>query len=413
MKAIILTIGNEVLSGQVVDTNAAWLGQQLSAEGISVKEKWSVADILEDIVEALNHSTSRGDLVITTGGLGPTADDLTCEALANYLGVARIFHEETFENLTKIIASFGKGPTESHRAQCMLPYGVTILPNTSGTAPGMYIKHQKVHIISLPGVPFEMKAIFYPHIKELLSRIKSGPKRMSHTFNTIGEGETVLEDKIRDITAAAPHHISFAFLPDLYRVRIRVDLDSDSPEDYAIWLNILASIRTVLKRYIAGENEVTLEVAIGQILQQKKWMLSTAESCTGGYLAHMITAISGSSAYYQGSIIAYHNDVKSGQLHVAQETLSKFGAVSEEVVIAMAQGVLATLSTQVSIAVTGVAGPGGGSLEKPVGLVWIALSDSNGRVKTFKINLRRDRITNIRAAAAMALIQLHRFLLDE
>ena len=194
MKAIILTIGNEILCGQVIDTNAAWLAQQLLAEGIAIREKWSVADDLDEIIEALDHSSKKADLIITTGGLGPTADDLTTEALSKYLKVDRFFHEDTYNQLTKIFASFGRVPMDSHRLQCMLPEGVTVLPNRAGTAPGMYCLNHGVHIISMPGVPFEMKAIFDPHVLNLLRSIKSGPKRSSHTFNTAGEGETVLED---------------------------------------------------------------------------------------------------------------------------------------------------------------------------------------------------------------------------
>jgi nicotinamide-nucleotide amidase len=413
MKAILLTIGNEILCGQVIDTNAAWLAQQLLAEGISVKEKWSVGDELNEIVEALDHACKKGDLVITTGGLGPTADDLTCEALAQYMHVERAFHEDTFENLTRIFASFGRVPTESHKTQCLLPKGVTILPNTAGTAPGMYFLYRGIHIISMPGVPFEMKAIFDPHVIRVLRSVKSGPKRSSHTFNTAGEGETVLEDLIKDITMTAPANIGFAFLPDIYRVRIRVDLDSENEEDVVAWQAIILKLRERLARYLVGENDVTLEVAIGNLLKQKQWMMCTAESCTGGYIAHMITSFAGSSAYYKGSIIAYHNEVKEYNLHVESRTLSLHGAVSEETVREMAQGAIVALKADVAIAISGIAGPDGGTQEKPVGMVWIALADKEGRSKSKMIQLRRDRMLNIKASATMALILLYRFLLDE
>lgn len=413
MKAILLTIGNEVLNGQVVDTNAAWIAQQLLAQGVPVKEKWSVSDTIEAIRDGLTHSARRGELIITTGGLGPTADDLTCEALAQYMGVKRIFHEATFENLRKIFAGFHREPGLQHREQCTLPDGVTILPNSAGTAPGMYCKVNDVHIIALPGVPFEMKAIFDPHVIDLLREIKSGPRRISHTFNTVGEGETVLEELLRPITSALPTNVGFAFLPDIYRVRIRVDLDSESEADYQAWLSTLELVRTALKTYLVGENEITLEVAIGQLLQKRNWMLATAESCTGGYLAHLITSISGASMYYKGSIVAYHNAIKEGLLYVDKATLDEYGSVSEETVIAMAQGALKSLDTQVAVSISGIAGPGGGTASKPVGLVWLALADTNGRLKTYKINRSRDRSINIRGAAVMALILLHRFLLPE
>ena len=413
MKAIILTIGNEILCGQVIDTNAAWLAQQLLAEGIPVKEKWSVGDELKDIIEALDHASKKGDLIITTGGLGPTADDLTCEALANYMHVERKFHESTFENLTRIFASFGRVPADSHKAQCMLPESVTILPNTAGTAPGMYFHYNGTHIISMPGVPFEMKAIFDPYVLQVLRKIKSGPRRSSHTFNTVGEGETVLEDLIKDITQSAPSNIGFAFLPDIYRVRIRVDLDSENEQDIATWHTIIDALRVRLAGVLVGENDVNLELAIGNILKQKQWMMSTAESCTGGFIAHLVTSIAGSSDYYKGSIIAYHNEVKENNLHVPSQTIELHGAVSEETVIAMAKGALTTLHADVSIAISGIAGPGGGTSEKPVGLVWIALANKDGKLTTKKLQLRRDRMLNIKAAATMALILLYRFLLDE
>ncbi|MEP7321852.1 MAG: CinA family nicotinamide mononucleotide deamidase-related protein [Saprospiraceae bacterium] len=413
MKAILLTIGNEILSGQVVDTNAAWLAQQLLAIGIPVKEKWSVGDELAEIIEALEHASLKGDLVITTGGLGPTADDLTCEALARFMQVERIFHEHTFENLTKIFASFGRIPTESHRIQCLLPAGVKVLPNIAGTAPGMYFNHKGVHLISMPGVPFEMKAIFDPHVIELLNTVRSGPRRSSHTFNTIGEGETVLEDLIKDITDSAPRHISFAFLPDIYKVRIRVDLDSENENDVKDWLAIIDALRMRLLPYLVGENEITLEIAIGNLLKNKNWMMGTAESCTGGYVAHTITSIAGSSEYFKGSIIAYQNNLKMDLLSVPEQTLMEHGSVSEETVQAMAKGALSSLDIQVSVAISGIAGPGGGTKEKPVGLVWIALADCTGKLVSKKIQLRRDRLLNIRASSTMALILLYRFLLNE
>ena len=413
MKAIILTIGNEILCGQVIDTNAAWLAQQLLAEGIAIREKWSVADDLDEIIEALDHSSKKADLIITTGGLGPTADDLTTEALSKYLKVDRFFHEDTYNQLTKIFASFGRVPMDSHRLQCMLPEGVTVLPNRAGTAPGMYCLNHGVHIIAMPGVPFEMKAIFDPHVLNLLRSIKSGPKRSSHTFNTAGEGETVLEELIKEITDTAPVNIGFAFLPDIYKVRIRVDLDSEKEEDIILWQSVLNSIRLKLAPFIVGENEATLEVAIGNLLKEKKWMLGTAESCTGGYIAHMITSNPGSSEYYKGSVIAYHNDLKEDLLHVPVDILDQYGAVSEETVKAMAYGALGMLGVDICIAISGIAGPNGGTTEKPVGLVWIAIAEKEGKMVSQKIQLRRDRLLNIRASATMSLILLHRFLMNE
>lgn len=412
MKAALLTIGNEILNGQVVDTNAAWLAQSLLEMGVSVQEKWSVADDVEIIVEALERCTAKADIIITTGGLGPTKDDLTCEALARWMNVERVFHTETFDTLTKIFTSFGRVPGESHRIQCMLPAGVKILPNKNGTAPGMYFNFKGKHIISMPGVPFEMKVIFDPHVKELLIGLKQGPKRLSHTFNTVGEGETVLEELIKSTTDAAPSCIGFAFLPDIYKVRIRVDVDSDSNEDIEKYHEVLGAIRSTLKDYIVGENEINLEVAIGNVLKSRHWNMGTAESCTGGYISHLITSIPGSSDYFKGGIISYSNEIKQSNLNVSPDTLELHGAVSEQTVVEMAKGALAALNVPVSVAVSGVAGPGGGSVDKPVGLVWIAVADHTGNVVSKKIQLRRDRLLNIRAASNMALITLYRFLVD-
>lgn len=412
MKAVVLTIGNEILNGQVVDTNAAWIAQGLLEIGIPVIEKWSVADEIQVIMEALDHCIEKADIVITTGGLGPTKDDLTSEALAKWMKVERVFHEDTFEKLTKTFASFGRIPTESHRIQCMLPGGVTVLPNINGTAPGMYFNFKGKHIISMPGVPFEMKVIFDPHVKELLIGLKKGPKRMSHTFNTVGEGETVLEDLIKHITQSVPSCISFAYLPDLYKVRVRVDIDSDTEEDVNAFLQVLAHIRLALKDYIVGENEVNLEVALGDILRARKWYLGTAESCTGGYISHLITSIPGSSDYFKGGIISYANEIKQTNLKVNSATLESYGAVSEQAVIEMAKGALSALNVNIAVAVSGIAGPGGGTGEKPVGLVWIAIADHTGKTFARKILLRRDRLLNIKAASNMALITLHRFLIN-
>lgn len=413
MKTILLTIGNEVLNGQVVDTNAAWLAQELLAEGVPVVEKWSVADDIPVIVEAIGHSLNKADLVITTGGLGPTQDDLTCEALALFLNVERVFHAPTYEGIEQLFRKLGRSPGASHMDQARLPAGAGILSNPAGTAPGMHFIHLGKHIISMPGVPFEMKAIFNTHVRHLIQQYKTGPKRYSHTFNTVGEGETFLEEEIRSITAAAPSNIRFSFLPDLYRVRIRIDLDSESPDDQAVWQDIIQQVRHKLSRYIAGENETTLELAIGKILRDKGWMMGIAESCTGGMLGHMITRNAGSSDYFRGGIIAYHNEIKSKYLDVDQATLEEQGAVSETTVRQMAAGALDSLGVQVAVAVTGIAGPGGGSVEKPVGTVWIGVADIHGRILSKRIQLRRDRLLNIQAASNMALILLHRFLVGE
>ena len=413
MKAVLITIGNEILNGQVVDTNAAWLAQGLLEIGIPVQEKWSVGDEIEEITGALDRGTLKADVIITTGGLGPTRDDLTCEAIAGWMKVDRVFHTGTFEKLTKIFASLGRVPTDAHRIQCMLPEGVTILPNNNGTAPGMYFDVKGKHIISMPGVPFEMKAIFDPYVKELLNGLKKGPKRMSHTFNTVGEGETVLEDLIKNITNRAPNYIGFAFLPDIYKVRIRVDVDSESADHLKEYEKILEEIRVVLKDYIVGENENVLEIAIGNLVKGKKWELGTAESCTGGYVSHLITSIPGSSEYFKGGIISYSNELKQSKLNVASATLEKYGAVSEQTVKEMALGALTALNVNVAVSISGIAGPAGGTAEKPVGLIWIAVANAFGKVTTKKIQLRRDRLLNIRAASNMALITLYRFLSDE
>lgn len=413
MKAVLITIGNEVLNGQVVDTNAAWLAQQLLAEGIPVVEKWSVGDELNAIVQALQHAMGKADVILTTGGLGPTSDDLTSEAFAQFLNVPRVFHAPTYQQIENLFKQLGRKPGDSHLEQARLPEGVDILPNSAGTAPGMHFKVDGKHLIAMPGVPFEMKAIFDPFVKSLLKSVQSGPTRHSHTFYTAGEGETFLEDQIKDITSQVPANIGFAFLPDLFKVRIRVDLDSDSDCDQDQWQDVIGKIRLRLKPFIVGEGDLTLEKAIGKILSGKGWMMGTAESCTGGYIAHLLTSNAGSSDYFKGSVIAYHNQIKSKSLGVLQETLDTFGAVSEETVREMALGALDTLGVDVSVAVTGIAGPTGGSAEKPVGTVWIGIADKAGKLKTKKIQLRRDRLLNIQAASTMALIVLYRFLMDE
>jgi len=413
MKAILITIGNEVLNGQVVDTNAAWLAQELLAEGIPVIEKWSVADDIQAIVQALELASGKGDIILTTGGLGPTADDLTSEAFAQFMKIPRLFHAPTYEKIEILFKQLGRSPGDSHLEQARLPHGVEVIPNSAGTAPGMHFLYQGRHFIAMPGVPFEMKAIFDPHVKSLLRSVNSGPARFSHTFHTVGEGETFLEDLIKDITSQAPANIGFAFLPDLYRVRIRVDLDKNSIDDHDQWIKIINQIRERLGKYIVGEADLTLEKAIGKILTGRGWMMGTAESCTGGHIAQQVTSIAGASDYFKGSIIAYHNEVKVKFLGVNQSTLDSFGAVSEETVKEMALGALHALNTEVAVAVTGIAGPGGGTVEKPVGTVWICAALKSGKLKTKKLQLRRDRLLNIRASSTMALIVLYRLLMDE
>lgn len=410
MKVIIITIGDELLIGQVIDSNAAWIGQQLNEIGVAVKERLTVGDTLDGIIGALNYAHSRADLVIMTGGLGPTRDDITKKAIAQFLNVELEFHEETWERIQRLFKKFEKEPTEAHKEQCLMPQGTHFLKNKMGTAPGMLFKKDSFSIISMPGVPYEMMSIMQDEVLPMLDKETPDLAIYHKTIQTAGEGESRLADKIQDIIDQFPEHISIAYLPNLGKVRLRLTAHGKDKSELQREVDTIANkITDRLSVFVFGSGKDTLHSVLGKELRRFSLKIGTAESCTGGHLAHMITSVPNSSDYYQGSIIAYSNAVKISQLNVSEETLNKYGAVSEQTVREMLQGLIQNLKVDVGISVSGIAGPGGGSAEKPVGTIWVACGNAQ-KVVTKKLNLGKNRIKNIEYTSTYALNMMRLFL---
>lgn len=410
MQVKIMTIGDELLIGQVIDSNSAWLGSQLEAYNIKVSEIRSIQDEEEVIIRNLDDMLSTSDAVIITGGLGPTKDDVTKKALANYLEVGLEYRDEIYDHIVKLFKRFKYKIKESHKTQAFVPEGCTVIKNNMGTAQGMWLEKNDKVILSMPGVPYEMKYIMENGGLEKLSARNNGAKIYHKTIMTAGWGETMIEEAITKIVNALPPYIKIAYLPGLGKVRVRVS--SSAGKDDSEVKSIISQITEKLGDIVYGYDDISLEETIGIRLKEKGLKLGTAESCTGGNVASMITRIPGSSSYFQGSVVAYANEVKISQLAVKQETLEAFGAVSEETVKEMVAGAISTLNVDVAIAVSGIAGPGGGSLEKPVGTIWIAVGNSK-RTISRKFQLTKNRLKNIEYTSIASLNMLRKFLLGQ
>lgn len=413
MTAHLLTVGDEILIGQIVDTNSSWMAQQLNLIGASVVKKSSVSDDLEAIQAGIREGFAAADVVLMTGGLGPTKDDVTKKAIADFFGVELKFDQPTYDRIVRIFEQFGRTIKESHRIQCFLPSNATILFNKMGTAPGMWFEHKGKVLVSMPGVPYEMKYLMeYEVIPNLQKRFPGRP--VAHrTILTVGVGESDIADRIADFEDSLPPHIKLAYLPNLGQVRVRL---SGTAEDLAALNQELdekaKELSDIIPEIIFGYDTEQLEAVIGQMLRKRGLKLGIAESCTGGYLAHRITSIPGSSDYFMGGLVPYTNDLKMKLLDVKSDTLEQFGAVSEQTVIEMVQGALPLLETDIAIAASGIAGPGGGTEEKPVGLVWIAVGNKE-KIVTHKILSGKDRDKNIHFAAIMALNVLRQFVTEQ
>jgi nicotinamide-nucleotide amidase len=413
IKAEVITIGDEILYGQITDTNTQWMSAELDKLGIKTIRKSSVGDEREEIWKLLDESTGRADIILITGGLGPTKDDITKKTLADYTDDVLVRNPLALEHVTEFFSKLGRELSDLNRQQADLPSRCTYLPNPVGTAPGMWFIHEGKVIVSMPGVPFEMKYLMehevIPRLKEHFER----PVILHKVVRTAGIGESWLAEKIESWEDQLPPHIKLAYLPNLGQVRLRLTGIGFDEEKLRAEINAEKDkLYPLIKEYYYGEGDEDLEKTIARLLLEKKATLSTAESCTGGYLAHCITALAGSSAYYLGSVISYSNQVKMDLLGVKEETLAAYGAVSEETVIQMAHGAKEKLKTTYALATSGIAGPDGGTPEKPVGTIWIACSGPNGTVAR-KIMSAKDRLTNIEYSSKVALNLLRKVILNE
>ncbi|MBL7858812.1 MAG: competence/damage-inducible protein A [Cyclobacteriaceae bacterium] len=401
--AELLTIGDEILYGQIIDTNSQWMGVELSNLGVRLKRKTTIGDSESEILTAFAEAEKRADIILITGGLGPTNDDLTKPCLARYFNCEIKMHEEALTEVTEFFKSRGRELTELNRQQAALPECCEKITNKMGTAPGMWFERNGKVFVSMPGVPHEMKRMMTDIILPKLQQTFKMPVIYHRVIRTVGIGESFLADKISAWENALPSHLKLAYLPSLGEVKLRVTAFGDSTEQLEADVNEqVQKILPLAGEYIYGYGNDPLEVVIGQTLREKKLTLSIAESCTGGYLSHLITSVPGSSDYFLGSMIPYAYEIKMRQLGVKPETLEKYGAVSEPTIIEMANIVRAKFSTDIGVATSGIAGPGGATPDKPVGTVWIAYSDKYHTV-TKKLQLSKDRLINIKLSSAAVL----------
>lgn len=413
VNASIITIGDELLIGQTVDTNSAFIGTELNKIGVWVKRRIAVGDIKEDILQALSEQSKRTPIIIITGGLGPTADDITKPALCEYFGSQLVVNEEALQNVKDIFTRLNRPLIERNLKQAEVPHNCTVLNNTRGTAPGMWFEKDGVVYVSLPGVPHEMKGLIELSVIPKLKEHFTLPVIQHRTLLMAGKGESEIAELLSDFEAALPSHIKLAYLPSYGIVRLRLTGKAavESPLSNELDQQF-STLKGLVKEWMVADEDISIELAVSRLLKQRRKTLSTAESCTGGYIAHLITSHSGSSQFFLGTVVSYANEVKRAVLGVQEATLSSFGAVSEQTVSEMALGALKALKTDYAIATSGIMGPEGGTPDKPVGTVWIAVAGPKG-VRARKHFFRFDRRRNIELAATTALNMLRVYLAEE
>lgn len=411
VEAEIITIGDEILIGQTVDTNSAWMGQQLNDVGVDVDRVVSIRDTKEAIIEALENVKPTTQLVLMTGGLGPTKDDITKYTLQDYFGGDLVFNQEAYDNVERIFKMFKKEVIEVNRLQAMVPSTCTMLLNEMGTAPGMLFERNGVYYVSMPGVPYEMKHLVRRHVLPLIKEKLNTGVVIHRTILTQGVGESFLAEMIKDWQDGLHEEISLAYLPSAGMVKMRLTVKGRD-EQFLTGLieDALSQLLPKIEKHVYGTENDTLESVVGTLLKNKNATLATAESCTGGNIARLLTSIPGSSAYFIGSVVAYHNTIKQNMLEVSEDDLQSYGAVSEPVVSQMAKGAKEKFGTDYAIATSGVAGPDGGTKNKPVGTIWIAVAGPD-KVITRKFNFGNNRQRNIQKTSFMALNMLREELM--
>jgi nicotinamide-nucleotide amidase len=399
----IITIGDEILIGQTVDTNSAWMGAELNQIGIRINRITSVSDNKDEIISSLNEALSRAEVVLITGGLGPTSDDITKDTLAGFFGGKLVMNNEVLENVTERLHRRNLTINENNRRQAMVPDNCKVLQNLTGTAPGMLFEKSGRIVVSMPGVPHEMKHIMKEHVLPLLAGRMPGGVIVHKNIMTYGIAEAMLAERLSAFEKELPEEVRLAYLPAYGVIKLR--LTTAGSDEQMIRKTVREQVEKLYKvipDVIYGEDEVMLEEVIGKLLNDNNLTVSTAESCTGGKIASLITSVPGSSGWFRGSVVAYDNSIKTGVLGVSNETLKLYGAVSAETAGEMARGVRRVMGTDYAVAVTGIAGPTGGTAGKPVGTVWIAVDSERGLV-TEKQIFGDNRLINISRSSYGAL----------
>jgi nicotinamide-nucleotide amidase len=401
--AEIIAIGDELLYGQIMDTNSHWISQELDAVGVRVVRKTTVGDNRTDILTAFEEASKRANLILITGGLGPTQDDLTKPLLAEYFGCEIVEVPEAVAAVSAYFTRRGREMTRLNILQGHLPTCCTYVPNEVGTAPGMWFEQKGCYWMSMPGVPHEMKKLVKDFVLPKLSQVFDLPVIYHKLIKTAGIGESWLADLIKDWENALPSHIRLAYLPSLGHVKLRLTAFGEDKKVLAAAVEQqIQNILPTISNYVYGYNEETLETAVGKLLKNSGKTLALAESCSGGYISHLITTVPGSSNYLRGTVVPYHNDLKQQVLGVSSATLAQHGAVSEETVREMATGVKKLFGSDYGLASSGIAGPDGGTPDKPVGTVWIACAGPDF-VEAKLLQLTQDRLINIQLTGVAVL----------
>ena len=405
MFAEIITIGDELLIGQVTDTNSAWMGRELNKVGIEVIRVVSVRDRADEITEAVDDAMNRADIVLMTGGLGPTKDDITKQTLCAYFDTELVFSEEVFENIKRVLAS--KIPMNAlNKSQAMVPKDCLVINNRVGSASVSWFEKNGKVLVSMPGVPQEMITVMSEEVIPRLRKKFDTDVIIHKTFTVKNYPESVLAEKLESWEEALPESIKLAYLPKPGIIRLRLTGRGKDKEEVQSQISVEGcKLKYILGDAVFDEEDTPLEILIGNLLREKNLTVSTAESCTGGSIAAKLTSVSGSSDYFKGGIVAYSNEIKESLLGVSSETLKKQGAVSEETVIEMVKGAMKALKTDCAVSTSGIAGPGGGTKEKPVGTVWIAAAYKN-EIRTMKQDTDRGREMNVERAGNNAFLLL-------
>ena len=412
--ATIITIGDELLIGQVIDTNSAFIAQALLKIGIPVTSRIAVGDKKADIINALDTASQKSKIIILTGGLGPTADDITKPLLNEYFGGKMIVHQPSLDHITYIFETIHKRPMiDRNIKQAEVPDVCEVLFNEKGTAPGMLFKKEGIYYFSLPGVPHEMKWLTENQVIPVIQKSFTTPFIIHKTLLTAGIGESFLAEQIAHFENVLPAFIKLAYLPNIGMVRLRLTGSGQDEKALAKEVNTqFESLKEAVKEYLVTDADETMEMVVGNLLKQRKQTVSTAESCTGGYIGHLLSKNAGSSQFYTGGIISYDNRIKTEFLDVPTEILQTVGAVSKEAVEQMALAVREKMNTDYAISVSGIMGPSGQTDEKPLGMVWVGVANRE-KVVSKVFYLRFDRLRNIEVTANQAINLLRLLIINK
>jgi nicotinamide-nucleotide amidase len=410
MKATIITIGDELLIGQVIDTNSAWIAQQLNAGGIAVQKRIAIADSKEAIVQTLTEELPQADILLLTGGLGPTADDITKPVLCEFFGGRLVIDEAVLTHVKNIFLRRNRPVIERNLKQAEVPDNCTVLFNKLGTAPGMLFEKEGRIIVSMPGVPFEMKGIMEHSVLPLLrQRIGSSRAIVHRTILTFGEGESFLAERIKDIETGLPPHIRLAYLPAPYSVRLRLTAQGENQQALEIETeHYRDEIAQRIREHVVSYEDLPLEAIVAALLTEKKLSIGLAESCTGGHIAHKLTQVPGSSGFFKGSIVSYATEIKTGILGIDAHLIQTQGVVSEATARAMAEAARTTLNTDLGLGITGILSAGAYEDQSDPGTLFIALSDGQ-QTLCRQYKLQYDRVQNKETATQIALYLIWKF----